>query len=143
MKSIRKYKSSDYKVLLEWYKERDNWHPPEEDMLPESSTFVLTLNDVPVAISSYYETNSTLAMLGATIKKKNGGADKEDIVNLIRAIKEDATGKGYKILFYATDDESSHMVRNFEKAGGTITDENNAWIASMSLGGTNIDWLKE
>ena len=143
MKSIRKYQSSDYKVILEWYKERDNWSPPEEDMLPLSSTFIFTVDDLPVAVSSYYETNSSLAVLGVTIKKRNGGADKEDIVNLIRAIKEDATSKGYKILFYATDDESSHMVKNFEEAGGTITDANNAWISSMALGNTNIDWLKE
>lgn len=132
--------------MLEWYKDWDNWTPPTREMLPLSSSFVITLNEVPVAITSYYETNSSLAMLGATIKsrKHKDMVTKEDIVDLMRVVKEDAIKKGFNVLFYATDEESKHMVKNFEEAGGIITDKGDAWIASMPLEkDLNIDWLKE
>lgn len=144
-KSIRRWSDNDYKTMLEWYKEWDEWTPPKIESIPKSSTFVLCVNQSPVAVSSYYETNSNLAMLGATIKsrKYKKMVNREDIKNLLETIKEDAKQKGYDVLFYATDEESKHMVKNFEECGGIITDKGNAYIASMPLNNNCIKWLEE
>ncbi len=54
--SIRKYKESDYPMISAWWRSAGADSPPEA-LLPEGSTFILSVDDVPTVSVTLYYTN--------------------------------------------------------------------------------------
>jgi len=67
---IRAYTSSDFPVVESWWKDA-NEIPPSITMLPESSTFILELDNIPTFCLSVYLTNcKEYAYLGNFVSNK-------------------------------------------------------------------------
>lgn len=60
MFKIQYYSKNDYNMIKEWWLSHKEI-PPQEDMLPSGSTFIIRKDDTPLACVTVFLTNSKLA----------------------------------------------------------------------------------
>jgi hypothetical protein len=143
---IRQLNIVDYKKMRSWFAHH-NWAVTPYDQLPRDTSYViLDENDELLGMSSFYKTNSSLALLGFTISAPPYYAERINSAmdELYKYVLEKAREAGHTCLYYATDKNSLKMVKNMEKFGGKVTSNGDGYVMVIPLKeGVNTDSLED
>jgi hypothetical protein len=93
--NIRNYTHHDYEMLCSWFKEAKEI-APEQGQLPEESTFVTEVNNIPAALVSVFLTNVDICYMENLIANPEFKNRKEIVQNLMDYAFSFAKSKGYK-----------------------------------------------
>lgn len=127
------YCEQDYEILKKWFCDH-NWAIPPKDQIP-STSFLIYNGPQPIGFSSFYKTNSSIAVMGNTITDKKIPKDlrhkalKIIYDHVIDVMKE----MGFKTLYYSTDRESLPVVYSLRSRGGIISNKGDGYILVMPL----------
>jgi hypothetical protein len=116
MFEIRLIRPEDKKLTSEWYKRQGVQEPPDTQV-PKDTTFVVTLDGVPIVQASLFITNVDFAILEWLI----GNPDFKGAVRILaikmigKHIREFATSLGYSRVFGMTPHEKikDHYEKHF------------------------------
>lgn len=111
--TIRNFKKNDFETILSWWNEVKEIGPTIE-MLPEESTFILEINNVPKMCVTVYLTNTNYVAYAENFVKAPGLSNKysKTLVNHIEKFTKD---KGFKVLLCLSYKEK--LKRRYEKLG--------------------------
>jgi hypothetical protein len=139
--SVKKFdKTFDYEIIKIWFSEWE-WSAPELDQIPEES-WIAYVNEIPVAFSCFGKTDTSIAIMGFTIARKNRvEGQSEALDRLIEHIFSRVKECGFKYLHYYTD--SLSMVNRMEKLGMEVTDRGTAYILLKNISGNNHKFYDE
>jgi len=141
MISIRKFNHIfDYEIIKIWFNDW-GWTYPELDQIPEES-WIACINDVPVAFSCFGKTDTSIAIMGFTISRKEHIENKNEAIDtVINHIFNRVKECGFKYLHYYTDHVG--MVLRMERLGMQVTDRASAYILLKNIQGTNCTFYDE
>lgn len=136
---IRNYQPSDYNVLKKWFKDWDDWVLIEEDAMIPSASFMVVKDNTPIAFSTYYPNESTIAQMGFTIGDKfvDPSIRQEAVDMVLNHIFKDCEKRKLRYLYYSTDAASKFFVDKFVDKGAVIADNNDAYIVVKSFNDKN------
>ena len=139
--SVKKFdKIFDYEIIKIWFSEWE-WSAPELDQIPEES-WIVYINEIPVAFSCFAKTDTSAAIMGFTIARKNKiDGQSEALDYLVNHIFFRIKECGFKYLQYYTD--SLSMVNRMEKLGMEVTDRGTAYILLKNISGNNHKFYDE
>lgn len=130
----------DYELIKIWFSEWE-WSAPELDQIP-SESYIVSVNEIPVAFSCFGKTDTSIAIMGFTIARKDKISGKSEALDsLINHIFKRVGECGFKYLHYYTD--SAIMVDRMEKLGMQVTDRASAYILLKNISGSNHRFYDE
>lgn len=122
MNNIRNFDKSDFDMIKAWWKAAKEPHPPIE-YLPEDTTFIYSINNVPVYSITVYLTNcKEIAFLENFIKNPEYKNDSTHSQNFINYIYDFVRDSGYKKVIGMTDKEK--LVKRYKELGMKKISEN-------------------
>lgn len=115
MFNIRPYKSSDYEMIKSWWIDHNEPFPPK-DCMPEDTTFILEIKDVPSLSICLYLTNCKgVAYLENFISNPNNKSTGISSGVLVEHAISYAKLLGYKRILCLTDKDS--LKNRYQKLG--------------------------
>jgi hypothetical protein len=131
---VKQFKETDYNILKKWFRGH-NWAIMPRDQIPVETSFLVYTGGVPVAFSSYYKSNSSLALMGSTISDpgSNRSIKTKALSVLYDHVLQHSKSEGFNCLYYATDRHSLPVVRAFKCRGGKITSKGDGYIMIVPL----------